>query len=75
MKELRLRWYGHVQGRDDGYIDGRMLDMELPGNRKRGRLKRSYMDGTKEDKIAPGLKGKDALNRASWGRKIRCGVP
>ncbi len=32
----RLRWYGHVRRKDDGYIGRKMLRMELPGKRKRG---------------------------------------
>ena len=30
-REARLRWYGHVRSKDDGYIGRRMLKMELPG--------------------------------------------
>ena len=40
-REARLRWYGHLRRKDDGYIERRMLRMELPGKRKRGRPKRS----------------------------------
>ena len=35
-REARLRWYGHLRRKDDGYIGRRMLRMELPGKRKRG---------------------------------------
>ncbi|KAK3556412.1 hypothetical protein QTP70_008101 [Hemibagrus guttatus] len=38
--EARLRWFGHVQRRESEYIGRRMLDMELPGRRQRGRPKR-----------------------------------
>jgi hypothetical protein len=38
-REARLRWIGHVWRREDGYIARRMLKMELPGKRKRGRPK------------------------------------
>ena len=31
-REARLRWYGHFQRKDDGYIGRRMLRMELSGN-------------------------------------------
>ncbi|KAK3539714.1 hypothetical protein QTP70_012045 [Hemibagrus guttatus] len=41
VREARLRWFGHVQRRESEYIGRRMLDMELPGRRQRGRPKRS----------------------------------
>ena len=48
-REARLRLYGHVVRKDDGYIGRRMLRMELPGKSKRGRPKRRFMDVVKED--------------------------
>ena len=33
-REARLRWYGHLRRKDDGYIGRRMLRMELPEKRK-----------------------------------------
>ena len=47
-RETRLRWYGHLRRKDDGFIGRRMLRMELPGKRKRGRPKRRFMDVVKE---------------------------
>ncbi|MFY0383422.1 hypothetical protein ACOMIB_19320 [Bacillus sp. YIM B13582] len=44
VKKVRLRWFGHVQRRDMGYIGRRMLRMEPPGRRKRGRPRRRFMD-------------------------------
>ncbi|KAK3568194.1 hypothetical protein QTP86_000232 [Hemibagrus guttatus] len=41
VREARLRWFGHIQRRESEYIGRRMLDMELPGRRQRGRPKRS----------------------------------
>ena len=47
-REARLRWFGHVRRKDDGYIGRRMMRMELPGKRKRGRPERRFMDVAKE---------------------------
>ena len=74
-REARLRWYGHVLRKDDGYIGKRMLRMELPGNRKRGRPKRRFMDVVKEDMAEVEVKEEDADDRSNWRLKIRCGDP
>jgi len=44
IREARLRWIDHVQRKETEYIGGRMLEMDLPGRRRRGRPKRRYMD-------------------------------
>ena len=74
-REARLRWYGHVLRKDDGYIGRRMLRMELPGKRKRGRPKRRFMDVVKEGMAEVEVKEEDADNRSNWRLKIRCGDP
>ena len=35
MREGRLRWYEHVMRRDQEYVGRKMMEMELPGKRKR----------------------------------------
>ena len=37
MREGRLRWYGHVMRRDKEYVARKMIKMELPKRRRRGR--------------------------------------
>ena len=49
IREARLRLYGHVRRKYDWYIGRRMLGMDFPGKRKRGRPKRRFMDVVKED--------------------------
>ena len=44
MREGRLRWYGHVMRRDQEYVERRMMEMELPGKRKRRRPKRRFLN-------------------------------
>ena len=74
-REARLRWYGHLRRNDDGYIGRRMLRMELPGKRKRGRPKRRFMDVVKEDMAEVEVTEEDTVDRRNWRKKIRCGDP
>ena len=75
-REARLRWYGHVLRKDDGYIGRRrMLRMELRGKRKRGRPKRRFMDVVKEDMAEVEVTEEDTEDRSNWRWKIRCGDP
>ena len=74
-REARLRWYGHVQRRNEGYIGKRMLEMGIPGRRRRGRPKRRFMDAVREDMRVVGATEEDAEDRTVWRRLIRCGDP
>ena len=49
MRKGRLRWYGHVMRRDQEYVGRKMIEIELPGKRKRGKPKRRFLDVVKED--------------------------
>ena len=72
-RKARLRWYGHLRRKDDVYIGRRMLRMELPGKRKRGRPNRRFMDVVKEDVAEVEVTEEDTVDRNNWRRKIRCG--
>ena len=39
----RLNWYGHVLRREDEYVGKRVMAMEAPGKRRRGRPKRRWL--------------------------------
>ena len=72
-RQARLMWYGHVLRKDDGHIVRRILRMELPGKRKRGRPKRRFMDVVKEDMAEVEVTEEDTEYRNNWRWKIRCG--
>ena len=73
MREGRLRWYGHVMRRDQEYVERKMMEMELPGKRRRGRPKRRFLDIVKKDMGEVGAKESDVKDRKIWRMMIRCG--
>ena len=75
MREGRLRWYRHVMRRDQDYVGRKLIEMELPGKRKRGRPKRRFLDAVKEDMGEIGAKERDVEDRTIWRKIIRCGYP
>ena len=60
LREGRLRWYGQVirRERDQEYVGRGVMEMELPGKRKRGRLKRRFLNVVKEDMGEVGARGR-----------------
>ena len=50
LRGARLRWYGHVKRRDEGYVGRKTLEMAVPGRRKNGSPKR-WLDVVREDMV------------------------
>ena len=75
MREGRLRWYGQVMRRDQEYVGRKMMEMELPGKRRRGRPKRRFLDVVKEDMGEVGVRETVVEDRKMWRMMIRCGHP
>ena len=75
MREGRLRWYGHVMRRNQECVGRKMMEMELPEKRRRGRPKRRFLDVVKEDMEEVAAKETDVEDRKVWRMMIRCGHP
>ena len=56
MREGRLRGYGHVMRRDQEYVGRKIMEMKLPGKKKRERPKRRFFNLVKEDMEEVGAK-------------------
>ena len=68
VQESRLKWYGHVLRREDEYVGKRVMAMEVPGKRRRGRPKRRWLDSIRNDLSERELSREDAQDRAKWRR-------
>ena len=58
LQESRLKWYGHVLRREYEYVGKRVMAMEVPGKRWRGRPTRKWMDSIRNDLSERDLQGK-----------------
>ena len=63
LRNAKLRWYGHVKRREEGYVGKRVMEMAVPGRRKRGRPRRRSMDLAREDMKRVGAKEGDEVDR------------
>ena len=61
--------------RDQKYVGRRVMEMVLPGKRKRGRTKRRFQDVVKEDMGEVGARENDIENRMLWRNIMRFGNP
>ena len=65
-RKATLRWYGHVKRREENYIGRKMLSLDPPSRRRRGRPKQRWMDTIRNDMKAVGAREEDAENRNTW---------
>ena len=67
--------YGHVKRREEDYVGKRIMEMAVPGRRKRGGLRRRWMDLVREDMERVGAREGDEVDRVKWRLLSRCGDP
>ena len=71
VQENRLKWYGHVLRREDEYVGKRVMGMEVPGKRRRGRPKWDWLDIIRNDLWERELSREDAQDRPRCRRFTR----
>ena len=71
VQENRLKWYGHVLRREDEYVGKRVMGVEVPGERRRERPKRRWLDSIRNDLSERELSGEDKQDRPRWMRLTR----
>ena len=75
IREARLRWYGHVQRREEDDCVKRILEANVGGQRSRGRQRKRWIDVAKHNMEDLQLNVEDAANRAEWRRRTRVADP
>lgn len=66
----RLRWYGHVQRKDDNDWTRTCTLMDVDGRRGRGRPNKTWLDGIKESLTVRKLRPDAVHDRGEWRRGI-----
>jgi len=71
IKKSRLRWFGHVEQKDDNDWVKRCITWEVAGIRQRGSPKKTWWDCDKNDIENFCLSQKDAQFKNKWRRRIK----
>ena len=75
VREARLRWFGHVQRREEEDCVRRILEADVHGQRSRGRQRKRCIDIVKYNMEDLRLDLMDVENRAEWRRRTRVADP
>ena len=75
VREARLRWYGHVQRREEDDCVKRILEANVGGQQSRGRQRKRWIDVVKYNMEDLQLNMEDAEHRAEWRRRTRVADP
>ena len=71
VRETRLRWYGHIQRREEDDCVKRILEANVGGQRSRGRQRKRWIDVVKHNMEDLQLNVEDAKNWAEWRKRTR----
>jgi len=72
IKKSRLRWFGHVEQKDENDWVKRCITWEVEGIRQTAQhMKKIWCDCIKDDMERSGLPQKDVQFRNEWKRRIK----
>ena len=70
MQQNRLRWFGHVERRDELCWIKRIDTLQVDGDGVKGRPRKRWREVLKEDMRKKGLCREDAWDRSRWRRML-----
>jgi hypothetical protein len=70
IRRNRLRWFGHVERKDDEDWVKRCTSFEVEGPKPKGRPKKTWMELVRNDMVSKGLRREDAQDRVKWRRGV-----
>ena len=70
MRRNRLRWFGHVERRDELCWIKRIETLQVDGDGVKGRPKKRWREVLKEDMREKGLCREDAWDRSRWRKML-----
>ena len=73
--QARLRWFGHVQRREEEDCVRRILEADVRGQQSRGRQRKRWIDVVKYNMEDLRVDLMDVENRAEWRRRTPVADP
>ena len=71
----RLKWFGHVQRREEGEALSVIRNLQVEGRRPRGRPKKSWLRTVEDDMTLMGIDVHLANDRQGWREAIERPTP
>ena len=71
VEKSKLRWFGHVVRREDSNPIQEAYSLEVPGKRRKGRPRKTWIEDVKEEMRRRGLTEADAHDRKHCRSKIQ----
>ena len=68
MRGGHCRWFGHAQRRDANNVTRRLMNLAIPGTKRRGHPNKTWHQQIKDDMTGVGVTQDVALHRKEWRR-------
>ena len=73
LRQKRLNLYRHIRRREEDNLSRKIMDMVVPGKRRRGRPRRRWIDNNREDMSKYELTADMTENRQYWKMMVKTG--